>query len=161
MTTPDAPFVTGVTGALVANHRLGSRPHESVSNSNTRDLLQLIGSWGSMILCVDDEPTGLMVRKILLERQGYEVITALSGPEGLQLLMAHPVEAVVLDYAMPGMNGDQVAAAMKRLKPEVKILLFSAYVDLPEEALKWVDKRAVKGVSPMSFLEDLQQLLSS
>jgi CheY-like chemotaxis protein len=75
--------------------------------------------------------------------------------------MAHPVEAVVLDYAMPGMNGDQVAAAMKRLKPEVKILLFSAYVDLPEEALKWVDKRAVKGVSPMSFLEDLQQLLSS
>jgi CheY-like chemotaxis protein len=113
-----------------------------------------------MILCVDDEPTGLMVRKILLERQGYEVITALSGPEGLLLLMAHPVEAVVLDYLMPGMNGDQVAAAMKRLKPEVKILLFSAYVDLPEEALKWVDRRAVKGVSATSFLEDLQQLLS-
>ncbi len=113
-----------------------------------------------MILCVDDEPTGLMVRKTLLERQGYEVITALSGPEGLLLLMAHPVEAVVLDYAMPGMNGDLVAAAMKRLKPEVKILLFSAYVDLPEEALKWVDRRAVKGVSPTSFLEELHQLLS-
>ena len=51
-----------------------------------------------MILCVDDDSTGLMVRKILLQRQGYQVITALSGPEGLQLLMAHPVEAVVLDY---------------------------------------------------------------
>ena len=114
-----------------------------------------------MILCVDDESTGLTVRKILLERQGYKVLTALSGPESLRLLTAHPVEAVVLDYAMPGMNGDRVAEAMKRLKPDVKILLYSAYVDLPEEALKWVDRRAVKGMSPTSFLEDLQQLLSS
>jgi CheY-like chemotaxis protein len=113
-----------------------------------------------MILCIDDEPTGLMVRKILLERQGYEVLTALSGQEGLELFVANPVDAVVLDYSMPGMNGDQVAAEMKRLKPSVKILLFSAYVDLPEEALKWVDKRAVKGVSPTLFLKDLQQLLS-
>ena len=60
---------------------------------------------------------------------------------------------------MPGMNGDQVAAEMKRLKPSVKILLYSAYVDLPEDALKWVDRRAVKGVSPTSFLAELQQLL--
>ena len=113
-----------------------------------------------MILCVDDEPTGLKIRKILLERQGYEVLTALSGPEGLQLFVANPIEAVVLDYSMPGMNGDRVAAEMKRLKPSVKILLYSAYVDLPEDALKWVDRRAVKGVSPTSFLAELQQLLS-
>jgi CheY-like chemotaxis protein len=113
-----------------------------------------------MILCIDDEPTGLMVRKILLQRQGYEVLTALSGPEGLELFVDNPVDAVVMDYAMPGMNGDQVAAEMKRLKPSVKILLYSAYVDLPEDALKWVDRRAVKGVSPTSFLAELQQLLS-
>lgn len=112
-----------------------------------------------MILCIDDEPTGLMVRKILLQGQGYEVLTALSGPEGLELFVANPVDAVVVDYAMPGMNGDQVAAEMKRLKPSVKILLYSAYVDLPEDALKWVDRRAVKGVSPTSFLAELQQLL--
>jgi hypothetical protein len=49
---------------------------------------------------------------------------------------------------------------MKRLKPDVKILLFSAYIDLPEEALKCVDRRAVKGVSATSFLEEIQQLLS-
>jgi len=114
-----------------------------------------------MILCIDDEPIGLEVRKILLQYQGYEVLTALSGPEGLQLFQLHPVQAVVLDYSMPGMNGDQVAAEMKRLKPAVKILLLSAYVDLPEEALKCVDRRSVKGVAPVAFLEDLQQLLSS
>ena len=113
-----------------------------------------------MILCIDDEPTGLMVRKILLQRHGYEVLTALSGSEGLELFVANPVDAVVVDYAMPGMNGDQVAAEMKRLKPSVKILLLSAYVDFPEEALKWVDKRAVKGVSPTLLLDELQRLLS-
>jgi CheY-like chemotaxis protein len=116
---------------------------------------------GPMILCIDDERIGLQVRKMLLQRQGYHVLTALSGPEGLELFAANPVRAVVLDYSMPGMNGDQVAAEMKRLKPSVKILMLSAYVDLPEEVLKLVDKRSVKGVAPASFLEDLQQLLSS
>jgi CheY-like chemotaxis protein len=113
-----------------------------------------------ILLCVDDEPIGLKVRKMLLEREGYAVLTALSGAEGLELFAANPIEAVVLDYSMPGMNGDQVAEKMKRLKPSVKILLLSAYVDLPEEALRFVDRRAVKGVSPTSFLEELQQLLS-
>jgi len=113
-----------------------------------------------MILCIDDEPLGLQVRKMLLEYKGYKVLTALTGTEGLKLFAANPVQAVVLDYSMPGMNGDKIATEMKRLKPTVKILLLSAYVDLPEEALKCVDKRAVKGVAPVAFLDDLQQLLS-
>jgi CheY-like chemotaxis protein len=62
-----------------------------------------------MILCIDDEPVGLRVRKLLLESQGYQVLTATSGREGLELFAAHPVSAVILDYAMPEMNGDQVA----------------------------------------------------
>ncbi len=113
-----------------------------------------------MILCVDDEPLGLQVRKMLLEYHGYEVLTAQNGHEGLQVFAANPIAAVVLDYSMPGMTGDQVAAEMKRLKPAVKILLLSAYVDLPEEALKYVDRRAVKGVAPGVFLEDLRILLN-
>ncbi len=113
-----------------------------------------------ILLCVDDEPIGLRVRKMLLEREGYEVLTALSGPEGLKLFEANIIEAVVLDYSMPGMNGDEVAAVMKSLKPEVKILLLSAYVDLPDEALKHVDRRAVKGVSPTDFLTELKKLLT-
>jgi CheY-like chemotaxis protein len=112
-----------------------------------------------MILCIDDEATGLMVRKMVLESEGYEVLTALSGPEGLKLFEANPIDAVVLDYAMPGMNGGQVAAELKRLNPEVKILLLTAYVDLPEDAMKWIDKRCMKGVSPTAFLAELQQLL--
>ena len=61
---------------------------------------------------------------------------------------------------MPGMDGGQVAAELKRLNPDIKILLLSAYVDIPKETLQRVDKQSVKGVSPTSFLADLEQLLS-
>ncbi len=114
-----------------------------------------------MILCIDDEPVGLQVRKLMLESQGYNVLTAANGPEGLELFAGNQVSAVVLDYTMPGMNGDEVATEMKRLKPEVKILLLSACLDLPAEALRWVDKRAVKGMAPTAFLEDIEELLAS
>ncbi|MGA2991444.1 MAG: response regulator [Candidatus Korobacteraceae bacterium] len=113
-----------------------------------------------MILCIDDEANGLLVRKMFLQSEGHEVLTALNGPEGLALFAAHPIKIVVLDYLMPGMNGGEVAAAMKRLKPEVKILLYSAYVDLPEDAVKWADRCAVKGAAPEAFLGTVRQLLS-
>jgi CheY-like chemotaxis protein len=114
-----------------------------------------------MILCIDDEPKGLGIRQIVLQSQGYKVLTATSGREGLELFAANPVCAVVLDYAMPEMDGGQVAAELKRLKPEVKILLLSAYVDIPQEALQWLDARVVKGTSATALLTTLRQLLSS
>jgi CheY-like chemotaxis protein len=112
------------------------------------------------ILCIDDEPKGLAVRKMLLESQGYEVFTATSGREGRAIFARHRVAAVVLDYAMPEMNGDVVAAALKRLDPEVKILLYSAYIDLPEEVLRWVDAYATKGDHPKTFFAAVQQLFT-
>jgi len=115
---------------------------------------------GIMVLCIDDEPKGLQVRKALLQRKGYEVLTATSGREGLELFAANPITAVILDYAMPEMDGGEVAAELRRLKPEVKILLLSAYVDLPQEVLNRVDARVLKGASPIGFLTALQQLLS-
>jgi len=113
-----------------------------------------------MILCIDDEPKGLQVRKMVLEHQGYSVLTATSGREGLRLFAANPVKAVVLDYAMPEMDGCQVAAELRRLNPEIKILLLSAYPDLPQEVLDLVDGRVVKGTSPTAFLIELQQILA-
>lgn len=120
----------------------------------------LSGGLRSMILCIDDEPKGLFVRQMVLESKGYKVLTATSGRQGLELFAANPVSAVVLDYYMPEMDGGQVAKELRRIKPEVKILLLSAYPDLPQEVLKVVDGRAVKGTSPTAFLTALQQLLS-
>jgi CheY-like chemotaxis protein len=112
------------------------------------------------ILCIDDDPKGLAVRKMLLESQGYQVLTAASGREGLALFASSRVPAVVLDYAMPDMTGAEVAAALKRLNPEVKILLYSAYVDLPKEELRWVDAYATKGDHPEAFFAAVRQLVA-
>ena len=113
-----------------------------------------------VLLCVDDEPLGLEVRKVVLQRQGYDVLTATSGREALKVFAANPITAVILDYSMPEMNGCEVAAELKRMNPNIKILLLSAYLDLPEEVSKFVDARAVKATSPTAFLSALQQLLS-
>src|ERR1700678_28997 len=98
-----------------------------------------------LILCVDDEVVGLRVRKILLERAGYQVLTAENGTSGIELFATQPIDAVVLDYAMPGMHGGEVAKKMRQTKPKVPILLLSAFVGLPEDVRCLVDIYMTKG----------------
>src|SRR5579862_7695553 len=99
----------------------------------------------NLVLCVDDELIGLRIRKILLERAGYRVLTAPDGALGLKIFSAEPVEAVVLDYSMPGMHGGEVAIRMRQAKPEIPILLLSAYIGLPNDVLSLVDMYMTKG----------------
>ncbi len=113
----------------------------------------------SLVLCVDDEPLGLQVRKILLERAGYRVLTAQDGPIGLSLFDKEPVEVVVLDYSMPGMDGGEVATRMRQIKPKVPILLLSAYVGLPSDVTSLVDLYMTKGEGPELLLQKLGSLL--
>ncbi|HEY3928080.1 MAG TPA: response regulator [Candidatus Koribacter sp.] len=110
------------------------------------------------LLCVDDEPAGLRVRKLLLERQGYEVSTAEAGTEGLAAFHAQEFDAVVLDYYMPGMNGGAVARAMRESKPGVPIILLSAFITLPEPLDGTIDAFVVKGESPEVLLAKIAQL---
>jgi CheY-like chemotaxis protein len=113
-----------------------------------------------LVLCVDDEIVGLRVRKILLERAGYKVITAADGYSGLELFASQPVEAVVLDYSMPGMHGGEVAKKMRQTKPGIPILLLSAYVGLPVEVSSLVDVYMTKGEGAPALLRKLDSLLS-
>jgi CheY-like chemotaxis protein len=66
------------------------------------------------ILCIDDEASGLLARRLLLESAGYRVIEAHSGPEGIRLFQSENVSVVILDYWMSGMKGTVVAAELKR-----------------------------------------------
>jgi CheY-like chemotaxis protein len=109
---------------------------------------------------VDDEATGLSIRKMTLESQGYRVVTAENGADGLAIFSAEPIDLVVLDYKMPGMNGDVVAERMKQLKPSIPILMLSAYVDLPSETLGLVDRYLTKGEGPLMMLQAIAQLLT-
>ena len=113
------------------------------------------------VLCVDDERVGLHVRKLLLERSGYKVLTASDGASGIRVFEQNAVDAVVLDYAMPGMHGGEVAARMRAVKPEVPILLLSAYVGLPADITGLVNVYMTKGEGAPALLEKLEKIFSA
>lgn len=113
----------------------------------------------NLVLCIDDESIGLQIRRIVLERAGYQVLTAQDGPSGLEIFSTEPVEVVVLDYAMPGMHGGDVAVRMRQTKPEVPILLLSAYMGLSADVISIVDTYMTKGEGPPVLLEKLSNLL--
>ena len=112
-----------------------------------------------LVLCVDDETIGLQVRRMLLERAGYRVLTALDGHAALEVFRDETVEAVVLDFSMPGMNGGEVATAMRAIKPKVPILMLSAYTSLPPEVAACVDMSMTKGEGAPALLLKLGDLL--
>jgi CheY-like chemotaxis protein len=131
----------------------------------SRVILRVVDGQNSMkqnsnlVLCVDDERIGLEVRKILLERAGYRVLTASDGPTGLAIFSTEPIEAVVLDYSMPGMHGGEIAIQMRQTKPQVPILLLSAYIGLAPEVTSVVDLYMTKGEGAPVLLEKLGSLL--
>jgi len=62
------------------------------------------------ILCIDDDSETLALRRHFLQSSGYSVLTASSAVDGLRTLSdGAGVDLVLLDYMMPGMNGDEVA----------------------------------------------------
>lgn len=69
----------------------------------------------SRVLCVDADAPTLTLRKTLLEAAGYSVLTAASGREALRIMdEKSDVDLVLLDYVMPGMNGDELAERLRR-----------------------------------------------
>jgi len=113
------------------------------------------------ILCVDDYETSLGGWCLYLQSEGYLVTTAQTAQEGLQLFAVSPVDLVLLDYALPDSNGDDVAAIMKRIKPDVRILMFSGVPNVPDNARLHVDAFLQKGQAPTVVLEKIRELLTS
>jgi CheY-like chemotaxis protein len=87
------------------------------------------------LLCIHRDPVQLRS----LKENGYELLTATNGPDGLRLFMSQPVDAVVLDYGLGLLNGALVATEIKKLNPLVPIVMLADGVELPDGALKSVD----------------------
>ena len=98
----------------------------------------------AILLCIDDNPDILECEKAFLETFGHTVLTASNGGDGLNLASIHKIDVAVVDYLMPEMDGHEFAIAMKRLRPQVPIIMLSATVDIPKQALEVVDAFVAK-----------------
>ena len=115
------------------------------------------------VLCIDDDDQSLKVRKILLETFDFRVTTASSGREGLQLLRSKKkVDAVVVDYQMPGMDGGEVARAVKDLRPAMPVLVLSALPLLPqEEPRECIDAFLTKGGPTSKLVHEIEHMIAA
>ena len=113
---------------------------------------------GAVLLCIDDDEDVLECEKSFLESFGYTVLTAASGSQGLELASLHLVDVVIVDYLMPEMNGQEVAMKMRRLMPEVPIIMLSATIDVPEQILILVDGFIAKDGLASQLLPMIAQL---
>jgi CheY-like chemotaxis protein len=112
-----------------------------------------------LILCIEDDAAILSYEKALLERSGYSVMTAASAQRGLGLVPMYEFDAVLLDYEMPGMNGCDVAAEMKRVRPELAVILLSGS-EVPTYALALVDAFIPKLEASRALLPAIAALCS-
>ena len=92
-----------------------------------------------VILCADDTSTMLQGRKMLLEKNGYRVLTAANGKEAVQAFVSHTVDLVLLDYRVPQIDGGVAAIHMRACKPDVPIALLSGDESPPPSALEAVE----------------------
>src|ERR1017187_1683594 len=82
---------------------------------------------GHRILVVDDEPDVRQAIKMMLEHDGHEVQTVDSGEAALALLEHNTFNLITTDYSMAGMKGNQLAATVKKCRPDQPIIMVTAF----------------------------------
>jgi two-component system response regulator AtoC len=90
------------------------------------------------ILVVDDEEQMRDLLTKILERKGYQVSVCGNGVEALAILEKEPMDLVVTDVRMPGLNGMEALRAIKELNPEIVVLIMTAFgsIDQAVQAVK-------------------------
>jgi len=106
------------------------------------------------ILVVDDEPVVQDAVRWLLRAQGYDVDTAGSGEDALSRIAQHEFDVVVSDIKMPGLNGLDVLERSRALKPNLSVILMTAYASL-ETAIEALRLGAADYLRKPFELEDL------
>ena len=99
------------------------------------------------LLCIHRNPAQLN----LLRERGFELVTATNGSEGLRLFMSTAVDAVVLEHSLGLLDGSVIASEIKRVQPELPIVMLVDHLELPEDALQSVDA-LVSGSDGAHFL---------
>ena len=112
------------------------------------------------ILCVDDEETPRTLRKLILQKQGYHVVTAGSGDEALEVLDRAKIDLVLSDQMMPGMTGTELTKSVKAMRPAMPVILISGVNEIPEDA-NYADRFISKVGGPELLFKTVIDVLSA
>jgi CheY-like chemotaxis protein len=115
------------------------------------------------VMCVDDDAGIRELYGALLGRNGYEVIAATNGRHALHVFESKEgkIDAVILDYEMPEMNGLELATWLKLRHPALPVIMISGSHPELEQMTPFVDAAMGKGVPLRHILDRLQFLLAS
>ena len=115
------------------------------------------------VLCVDDDAGIRQLYGALLGQNGYEVLAASNGRHALHVFQdrEQQIDAVILDYEMPGMNGLELAVSLKQRQPTLPVIMISGSHPELEQMAPFVDAAMGKGVPLRNILDRLQLLLAS
>jgi twitching motility two-component system response regulator PilH len=125
---------------------------------------QGIGKKGT-IMVVDDSPTEIHVFKKLLEKQGYSIIEAKDGQEGVEkAIQAHP-DLILMDVVMPVLNGFQATRQLKNNEKTADIPVIMVTTKDQKTDINWgmrqgADEYLVKPVAPAELLSKIRALLN-
>jgi len=111
------------------------------------------------ILCVDDEETPRILRKLILQKQGYQVVTAASGAEALEVLDRANINLVLSDLMMPGMNGTDLTKSVKAMRPTMPVILISGVNEIPTDA-SYADRFISKVGGPELLFQTVIEVLT-
>jgi CheY-like chemotaxis protein len=98
-------------------------PLRKISSTSSRTVT--LGS----ILLVDDNKLGLSARRCVLEELGHRIATASNGIDALEQFGNRRFDLVVTDYKMPRMDGLELIEGLRRIEPDLPVILISGFVD--------------------------------
>ena len=107
------------------------------------------------VLCVENHPEYMAALTYLLESAGYEVMRATTASQALELVSVYPVLGVLLEYDLPDATGISVRAEMKRIKPDIPVLLFNGVGSQTPFLLRFFDSYLRNSERPESVFEEL------
>jgi two-component system KDP operon response regulator KdpE len=108
------------------------------------------------VLCVENQPQYMGALKAMLEAAGYEVVAATTGHEAIRLLATSHIDGVLLEYDLPDATGSSIRTEMKRVRPDLPVLLFSGVGTQTPFLLRFFDAYLRNCERPDEVFEDLE-----
>lgn len=109
------------------------------------------------LLCVDDDSAFRQFYTNLLGSYGYDVTVAANGRQALKVLLSHKVDAVLTDMEMPEMTGVELAVRLKKMRPELPVLLVSG--SKAQASMSAIDASVPKGTSCGKLVDQIETVM--